>query len=75
MEQLCGYTLTGDMTNKNAGFSMWCFGIKEGREYFIKQFLTPKYPYKDTVSSPQRIERILKSAGRAFALITASCAV
>ena len=57
MEQLCGYTLTGDMTNKNAGFSMWCFGIKGGKEYFIKQFLSPKYPYNDTVSSAKRIEK------------------
>ena len=57
MEQLFGYTL-GEMTNRNAGTCLWCFGTKNGKEYFIKQFLNPKYPYQDKVLSPERIEKI-----------------
>lgn len=57
METLWKYTLQGNFTNKNAGFSMWCFGTSNGKEYFIKQFLAPKYPANDTESSPDRIAK------------------
>lgn len=57
MEKLWKYTLNSAFTNKNAGFSMWCFGTCQGKEYFIKQFLAPKYPAEDTVSSPEKIAR------------------
>lgn len=60
MEKLWRYTPLGGFTNKNAGFSMWCFGTYGGKEYFIKQFLSPKYPANDTESSPAKIERRLK---------------
>ena len=57
METLCDYVLTGNMTNQNAGYSLWCFAEKNGREYFIKQFLAPKFPYGDTISSEERIRK------------------
>lgn len=59
MEQFFGYTL-GKMTNRNAGTCLWCFGTKNGKEYFIKQFLNPKYPYQDKVLSPERIAKKIK---------------
>ena len=43
-------------TIKGAGFSMWCFGTWQGKQYFIKQFLAPKYPANDTVSAPEKLE-------------------
>ena len=55
MEQLLDYTL-GEMSTERAGTCKWCFGVKDGREYFIKEFLSPKYPYQDTVLSPEKIQ-------------------
>lgn len=56
MQKLWKYTINNDLTNKNAGYSMWGFANKGGREYFIKQFLSPKYPAQDTQSSPEFLE-------------------
>lgn len=55
MEKLWRYTPQSGFTSRNAGFSMWCFGTYQGKEYFIKQFLSPKYPADDHVSSPEKI--------------------
>lgn len=60
MEKLWRYTPQSGFTNKNAGFSMWCFGTYQGKEYFIKQFLSPKYPAEDKVSSPEKIAKKIK---------------
>ncbi len=57
METLWRYQLDGALTNKNAGYSMWGFGRLEGTWYFIKQFLSPKYPAQDTESSPERLAK------------------
>lgn len=57
MEQIWRYCPESGFTNKNAGFSMWCFGTWRGEDYFIKQFLSPKFPVNDTESSPEKIER------------------
>ena len=57
MEKLGTYELTGHLTSQNSGYSVWGFGRKAGTDYFIKQFLSPKYPENDTVSSPERIQK------------------
>ena len=57
MERLGNYELTGKLTDLDSGYSVCCFGKRNGRDYFIKEFLSPKFPYKDTVSSPQRIQK------------------
>lgn len=57
MEMLWNYALTGNLTNQNAGYSMWGFARKDGKDFFVKQFLAPKYPSEDTVSSPERLQR------------------
>ena len=41
MEMLGTYELTGHLTSENSGFSLWGFGRKEGKDYCIKQFLSP----------------------------------
>lgn len=57
MDKLWNYVPLTEFTNKNAGFSMWCYAEFNGRQYFIKQFLSPKYPADDNVSSPASIAR------------------
>lgn len=59
MERLGSYQLSAALTNENAGYSLWGFGTKNGREYFIKQFVEQKYPANDTVSSPERLQKKL----------------
>ena len=59
MEKLGTYELEGSLSNRNAGYSMWGFGRKGGREYFVKQFVEIKYPANDTVSSPARLQKKL----------------
>lgn len=61
MEKLWRYQPVSGFTTKNAGFSMWCFGTYDGKEYFIKQFLSPKYPADDQISSPEKIARKKKA--------------
>lgn len=57
METLGTYELTGHLTSQNSGYSVWGFGKKHGKDYFIKQFLSPKYPANDTVSSPASLAK------------------
>lgn len=52
------YQLTAPFQNKDAGFSRWTFGISEGREYFLKEFLDPVYPDDSSLSVKLRQERI-----------------
>ena len=51
------YILSDRLTSQNSGFSVWGYGTKQGKEYFIKQFLSPKYPEDDGISSPKRLEK------------------
>lgn len=64
MEKLGTYELTGHLTSQNSGYSVWGFGKKNGRDFFIKQFLSPKYPANDTVSSAASIEKRKKKCNR-----------
>lgn len=57
MDKIWRYTPQSGFTNKNAGFSMWCFGTYQDKEFFIKQFLSPKYPAQDKESSPEKIAK------------------
>lgn len=59
-ETIWHYKLSEALTNRNAGYSMWGFGTKAGTEFFIKQFLSPKFPIDDTESSPERLEKKLR---------------
>ncbi len=57
METIGTFELTTPMTTHNSGYSIWGYGRKNGTEYFIKQFLSPKFPENDNVSSPERIAK------------------
>lgn len=64
MEILGNYLLINSLTNQNAGYSVWGFGKKNDKDYFIKQFVDQKYPANDTVSSPERLARKIKECER-----------
>jgi hypothetical protein len=48
---LNGYTLLADFSSVGAGLSRWTFAQKGGREYFMKEFLSPTYPEDDAPGS------------------------
>jgi len=48
-----GYTLKGELNNENSGFSKWGFAYKDGKEYFIKELITPVYPVDKGVMSDE----------------------
>ena len=51
------YTLDKPLTNSNAGFSRWGIGEKDGKKYFIKEFLSPVYPENNSGISNTAIEK------------------
>lgn len=53
-----GYELLAPLSNQNAGFSKWGFAKKDGKEYFIKEFLFPVYPLDNAPYSDSMKERI-----------------
>lgn len=60
MQMLGRYEQTTKLSNQNAGTCRWCFAIRGGREFFIKEYLEPRHPETDAVSSPEKRERKLK---------------
>lgn len=59
-EMLGSFELITPLTNQNSGFSVWGFARREGNDYFVKQFLSPIYPDRDQVSSPERIQKKIR---------------
>ena len=57
-----GYRLTKELSNENAGMCQWGFAVKDGHEYFIKQFLNPKYPEDNGRLSPAMVEKMRAAA-------------
>ena len=53
-----GYELLNDFTSENAGFCRWTFARKNGKEYFLKEFVDPIYPQEN--SGAELSERTLK---------------
>ncbi|CAN5733702.1 MAG: hypothetical protein ACR2HP_06165 [Ilumatobacteraceae bacterium] len=43
-EEINGYTILEDFKVVGAGLSKWTFARRDGRDYFIKEFLSPTYP-------------------------------
>lgn len=59
LENIYGYQLTTELTNKNSGFGRWGFAVKAGKEYFIKEFLAPVYPEDSLpISAAERNRRV-----------------
>ena len=51
-----GYRLLSELKPDKSGFAKWGFATKNGREYFIKEFLSPIYPMDTSVLSPAQIQ-------------------
>ena len=43
-EVINSYHVVTEPTNSGGGMCMWAFAIKNRREYFLKEFLQPKWP-------------------------------
>ena len=48
-----GYTILEDFRVVGAGLSKWTFAANHGRQYFIKEFLSPTYPDEHAPGSAQ----------------------
>ncbi len=46
-----GYEILRDFSTAGGGLSKWSFAKKNGKEYFMKEFLYPKYPTKNAPGS------------------------
>lgn len=51
-----GYKILQDFTTAGGGLSKWTFAKKKDGEFFIKEFLRPTYPVKDSPGSPKTKE-------------------
>ena len=56
--QMNGYVLDAPFSNKDAGFSRWTTAVRDGKRYFIKEFLNPVYPILQDMSEDIRREKI-----------------
>lgn len=52
MNTVNGYRIVSDWTTAGGGMCKWAFAEKNGKPYFIKQFLRPTYPLPDGPGSP-----------------------
>lgn len=57
MQVINGYSMVRNFTAANAGFCKWGFAEKNGNTYFIKEFLSPKYPLDSHTLSAQAMAR------------------
>ncbi len=46
-----GYKIIQNFTTDNGGLSRWTFAEKDGKIFFLKEFLAPKYPKDDSPGS------------------------
>src|SRR5215210_7414957 len=60
-----GYTILEDFKVVGAGLSKWTFAERGGRQYFIKEFLSPTYPAADAPGS-ERIKAKKRARCAAF---------
>ncbi len=56
-QNIRGYRILQDFTTAGGGLSKWTFALKNSVEYFIKEFLSPKYPTPDAPGSPTSKQR------------------
>lgn len=52
-----GYEILEDFTTAGGGLSKWTFAQRGGREYFIKEFLSPLYPIDGSPGSAETKDR------------------
>lgn len=58
--EINGYNLITPLTCNKSGFSKWGFAEKDGRQYFIKEFISPVYPVKQELLSQAQIASKIK---------------
>ena len=58
-EMIGGYEVKEPLSNKNAGFSKWGFGEKDGKTWFLKEFLSPVYPVNRGEMTEKSMQRKL----------------
>ena len=61
-----GYSLIGELSTSNAGMCQWGFAVKNHHEYFIKEFLSPKYPLDESKLGPELTKKMRVSADAFF---------
>ena len=62
MTDIKAYHIPNGLSTENAGMCQWGFATKDGREFFIKEFLSPKYPVDDSVLGPELTKKMRGSA-------------
>lgn len=62
-----GYALTGEFTTAGAGMCRWSFATRDHHEYFIKEFLSPKYPVDEGMLGPD-LTKIMREHAEQFFL-------
>lgn len=59
-DNINGYVVLQNFTTAGGGLSKWTFAKKGGKVYFLKEFLSPKYPTPDAPGSEKSKQRKLK---------------
>lgn len=54
--EINGYKLSAPLTCDKSGFSKWGFAKKNGREMFLKEFLSPIYPADRSLLTQEQME-------------------
>ena len=65
-EWIHGYRLETPLSNQNAGMCKWGFARKDGRSFFLKQFLSPKYPLDNGKLDPALVAKKQRRAQEYF---------
>lgn len=60
--EINGYYLPYGLTTENAGMCQWGFAWKDGHEYFMKEFLSPKYPLDSQKLGPELTKKMRQVA-------------
>ena len=61
-----GYALTQEFTTAGAGMCRWSFATRDHHEYFIKEFLSPKYPLDEGRLGPELTKTMREHADKFF---------
>ncbi len=57
MMNINGYILKAELKNANSGFSKWGFATKNGKEYFVKELISPVYPIDESVMPEELFQK------------------
>ncbi|MCI7725816.1 MAG: protein kinase [Clostridiales bacterium] len=60
--EINGYQLKSAFMTENAGNCKWAFAQKNGYDYFVKEFLSPKYPLDESLFGPELTRQKRESA-------------